>query len=211
MAYHHYWSFYRLKDQFKSTKCRLFNQNWSNLIKIGRIWSKIVNFITVFDQIWPIFDKIDFFRYKIEFKVEIWIQIQIQIKIVATIDRTTRIESQKLIKSRFEYYLDQILAGGRSNRISLVSTMLKIALLQLTSNLKHWIISLDLLGWGFLLSGNFNFNQKHIIPKISCFDTLKCIKKSSKFQFAHQNPSYHIILNTLLQCREIYAWTLPIT
>ena len=78
---------------------------------------KIVNFITVFDQIRPIFDKIELFRYKIDFKIEIWIKIWM--KIVATLDRTAGIESQKSIKSRFKYDLDRILAGGRSNRISL--------------------------------------------------------------------------------------------
>ena len=48
--------------------------------------------------------------------------VQIRIKIVATIDRTAEIGSKKSIKSRFEYNLDRILAGGRSNRISLVQT-----------------------------------------------------------------------------------------
>ena len=39
---------------------------------------------------------------------------------MATLDRPAEIESKKSIKSRFEYDLDQILAGGRLDRISLV-------------------------------------------------------------------------------------------
>ena len=46
--------------------------------------------------------------------------MQIRIEIVATIDWTAGIELQKLIKSRFEYDLDQNLASDRSNRISLL-------------------------------------------------------------------------------------------
>ena len=45
--------------------------------------------------------------------------VPIQIEIVTTIDRTAEIVSKNSIKSQFEYNLDQILAGGRSNRISL--------------------------------------------------------------------------------------------
>ena len=48
--------------------------------------------------------------------------VRIWIEIVTTIDRTAEIGSKKSIKSRFEYNLDRILAGGRSNRISLVQT-----------------------------------------------------------------------------------------
>ena len=47
-----------------------------------------------------------------------------RIEIVATIDRTAEIGSKKSIKSRFKSDLDQILAGGRSNRISLVNCMI---------------------------------------------------------------------------------------
>ena len=47
----------------------------------------------------------------------VWIRIQI----VTTIDRTAGIESKKLIKSRFEFDLERILAQGRSNRISLIT------------------------------------------------------------------------------------------
>ena len=46
--------------------------------------------------------------------------VQIGIEIVATIDSTAEIRSKKSIKSQFEYDLDRILAGGQSNRISLV-------------------------------------------------------------------------------------------
>ena len=43
------------------------------------------------------------------------------------IDWTAEIGMQKSIKSRFEYHLDLILAGGRSNRISLVHLCRTIA------------------------------------------------------------------------------------
>ena len=36
------------------------------------------------------------------------------------LDQTAEIGSKKSIKSRFEYHLDRILAGGRLDRISLV-------------------------------------------------------------------------------------------
>ena len=45
-----------------------------------------------------------------------------RIEIVAAIDRTAEIGSKKLIKSRFEYDLGRILAGGRLDCMSLVST-----------------------------------------------------------------------------------------
>ena len=52
-----------------------------------------------------------------EYKIEIWIRIWIAI--ITTIDRTAKFGSKKSIKSQFEYDLDQNLAGGLSNRISL--------------------------------------------------------------------------------------------
>ena len=61
---------------------------------------KIDQLSSTFDEIRPIVDLN-------------WIQI------VATIDGTAEMGSKKSIKSRFESDLDQILAGGRSNRISL--------------------------------------------------------------------------------------------
>ena len=42
------------------------------------------------------------------------------------IDRTGKLGSKKLIKSLFEYNLDRILDGGRSNRISLVNWAFEI-------------------------------------------------------------------------------------
>ena len=48
--------------------------------------------------------------------------VWIRIEIVATIDWTAEIGSKKSIKSRFESNLDQILAGGRSNCISLLQS-----------------------------------------------------------------------------------------
>ena len=47
-----------------------------------------------------------------------------RIEIVATIDRTGTFGWKKSIESRFEYDLDQILDGGRSNCISLIYTLL---------------------------------------------------------------------------------------
>ena len=44
---------------------------------------------------------------------------RIRIEIVATIDRTAGIKSQKSIKSRFEYNLERILNRPRLNHISL--------------------------------------------------------------------------------------------
>ena len=41
-------------------------------------------------------------------------------EIVAMIDRMPKFGSKKSIKSQFEWDLDRILDGGRSNRISLV-------------------------------------------------------------------------------------------
>ena len=46
--------------------------------------------------------------------------VWIRIEIVATIDQTAEIGLKKLIKSQFESDLDPILAGGRSNCISLL-------------------------------------------------------------------------------------------
>ena len=51
---------------------------------------------------------------------------QIGIEIVATIDRTVKIGSKKSMKSGFEYDLDQILAGGRSNHISLQQSFMEL-------------------------------------------------------------------------------------
>ena len=48
------------------------------------------------------------------------ISVQIRIEIVATIDRTPGIESQKSIKSQFEYDLDRISGRPRLDRMSLV-------------------------------------------------------------------------------------------
>ena len=49
-----------------------------------------------------------------------------QIDIVATIDGTAEIGSKKSIKSRFKSDLDPILAGGRSNCISLVGWQMHV-------------------------------------------------------------------------------------
>ena len=46
-----------------------------------------------------------------------------RIESAATKDGTAQIGSKKLIKSQFEYDLDQILAGGRSNCISLIALL----------------------------------------------------------------------------------------
>ena len=50
------------------------------------------------------------FQYKIKIRTQIWVQIWIEI--VATIDQTAGIESQKSITSQFEYDLDRNFAGG---------------------------------------------------------------------------------------------------
>ena len=50
--------------------------------------------------------------------------VRIRIKIIATVDQMAEIGSKKSIKSRFESDLDRILAGGPSNRNSLLSTAL---------------------------------------------------------------------------------------
>ena len=42
-----------------------------------------------------------------------------RIEIIATIDRTAEIGLKKLIKIRFKYDLDRILAGGQLDRMSL--------------------------------------------------------------------------------------------
>ena len=65
---------------------------------------KIDKLSITFDKIWPIVDLN-------------------RIEIFATIDRTAEIGSKKSIKRRFESALDQILAGGRSNRINLLRVM----------------------------------------------------------------------------------------
>ena len=63
------------------------------------------------------------FRFKLNFfdinRSIFNINAGFRIKIVATIDRTAEFGSKKSIKSRFEYNLDQILAGGRLDRMSL--------------------------------------------------------------------------------------------
>ena len=92
-------------------------ENGQFISKIGQIWAKIV----VFDQIRWIFDIIKLFRYKFEVKFEI--RVRIWIEIVATIDRTTGIESQKSIKSRFKYNLDRISGQPRLDRMSLQNTI----------------------------------------------------------------------------------------
>ena len=51
--------------------------------------------------------------------------VRIRIEIVAMIDRTAEIGSKKSITSQFEYDLNRILAGGLSNRISLLNGALK--------------------------------------------------------------------------------------
>ena len=71
-----------------------------------QIWPNFDLNWTIFDKNWSLFD----------------INGRIQIEIIATIDRTAEIGLKKSIKSWFEYDLDQILAGGRSNCISLAST-----------------------------------------------------------------------------------------
>ena len=93
-------------------------KNWLNLIENDDIYQKRRPKLTVLAQIWPIFDKIDLFWIKIEFKIKISVRIW---SMVGTIDRTGKFGSKDLIKSCFEYDLDWILDGGRSNRISLVT------------------------------------------------------------------------------------------
>ena len=77
------------------------------------IWSKSLIFDInrrIFDINWPFLNNL----------VRIWlISVRIRIKIVATIERTAGIESQKSIKSRFKYDLDRIFGRPPSNHISL--------------------------------------------------------------------------------------------
>ena len=63
-----------LKDQFKSTLCRLFNrkgsiyiENWSILSKIGQIWSKTTIYIKNDDLNWQFWLKFDQFLIKSTF------------------------------------------------------------------------------------------------------------------------------------------------
>ena len=57
--------------------------------------------------------------------------------------------SKKLIKSQFEYHLDRILTGGRSNRISLDGVDLTIHLLAPSL---YFAFSRELLNLNFLMT-----------------------------------------------------------
>ena len=89
------------------------------MVEFDRKLSILVVIFDFLHQIRPIFDKIKFFWYKFEFKIE----IRHGLRIVATIsmDFSNKFGSEKSIKRQFKYNLDRILAGGRSNRISLLA------------------------------------------------------------------------------------------
>ena len=88
------------------------------MVKFDQKLSILVVIFDFLDQIRQFSIKFDDFWYKFEFKIAI--RHEFWIKIVKTIDQTGKFGSKKLIKSWLEYDLDRILAGGWSNRISLV-------------------------------------------------------------------------------------------
>ena len=73
-----------------------------------------------FDQIWQIFDQIQ--PFSIKFEVRFKFGPRFRIVAMISMDFSNKFGSKKSIKSQFEYDLDWILAGGRSNRISLVDS-----------------------------------------------------------------------------------------
>ena len=89
----------------------------SKIIEFDQKLSILVVIFDFFDQIQLFSIKLDNFWYKIEIGIQIWVRIRIEI--VATIDRTGKFRSKKLIKSQFEYDLDRISAWPRLDRISL--------------------------------------------------------------------------------------------
>ena len=88
--------------------------------KMLDLYRKYIDFI----KNWPIF------HINRPFLINL---VRIRIKIVATIDRTAGIESQKSIKCRFEYDLDRISSRPRSNRISLLHSLLQGGLRRFTA------------------------------------------------------------------------------
>ena len=87
------------------------------MVEFDQKLSILVIIFNFFDQIQLFSIKFDDFWYKIKIRIQIWVRIRIEI--VVTIDRTGKFGSKMSIKRRFEYDSDRILAGGRSNRISL--------------------------------------------------------------------------------------------
>ena len=119
-------------------KTTIYIEN-DNLYRKRRFTSKTTTKTTIFNQIWPIFNIIELFRYKIKFRIEIGLGFRIVT--MMPMDFSNNFGSKKLNKSRFEYHLKRNLDGDRLDRISLVKAFVALYMFQkyVNSNIrKDW-------------------------------------------------------------------------